>query len=75
MELHDESGQTLTALLFSLRALANETDDENMQKALLAIRDETADTLARLRSLAVELRPPALDELGIAAALEKLVAD
>ena len=75
MELHDESGQTLTALLFSLRALANETDDENMQKALLAIRDETADTLARLRSLAVELRPPALDELGIEAALEKLVAD
>ena len=64
MELHDESGQTLTALLFSLRALANETDDENMQKALLAIRDETADTLARLRSLAVELHPPALDELG-----------
>ena len=75
MELHDESGQTLTALLFSLRALANETDDENMQKALLAIRDETADTLARLRNLAVELRPPALDELGIEAALEKLVAD
>lgn len=75
MELHDESGQTLTALLFSLRALANETDDENMQKALLAIRDETADTLTRLRSLAVELRPPALDELGIEAALEKLVAD
>ena len=75
MELHDESGQTLTALLFSLRALANETDDENMQKALLAIRDETADTLARLRNLAVELRPPALDELGIEAALEKLVTD
>ena len=75
MELHDESGQTLTALLFSLRALANETDDENMQKALLAIRDETADTLTRLRSLAVELRPPALDELGIEAALEKLVTD
>ena len=46
-----------------------------LQKALLAIRDETADTLARLRSLAVELRPPALDELGIEAALEKLVAD
>ena len=55
MELHDESGQTLTALL--------------------AICDETADTLARLRSLAVELRPPALDELGIEAAIEKLVAD
>ena len=75
MELHDESGQTLTALLFSLRALANETQDADMQRALLAIRDETADTLARLRNLAVELRPPALDELGIGAALEKLVAD
>ena len=74
MELHDESGQTLTALLFSLRALANETQDADMQRALLAIRDETADTLARLRNLAVELRPPALDELGIGAALEKLVA-
>ena len=48
-----------------------------LQKALLAIRDETADTLARLRNLAVELRPPALDELGIelVCAVETVLGD
>lgn len=75
LELHDESGQALTALMLSMRALANETDDEENKAYIMAVRDETAHILQKLRNLAVELRPPALDELGIVAAIEKLIAD
>lgn len=74
-ELHDESGQALTALLFAMRALANQTEDSMQKEYILEVRNETAAVLDKLRNLAVELRPPALDELGIQAALEKLLQE
>lgn len=74
MELHDESGQALTALLFSIRALANQTPDGELKNYILAVRDDAASILQKLRNLAVELRPPAIDELGIEAALSNLIA-
>ena len=74
MELHDESGQALTALLFSIRALANQTPDGELKSYILAVRDDAAKILQKLRNLAVELRPPAIDELGIEAALSNLIA-
>lgn len=73
MELHDESGQALTALMLSLRTLANQARDEESQNYILAVREETAHTFQRLRNLAVELRPPALDEQGVEAAISNLV--
>lgn len=75
MELHDESGQALTALMFSMRALAKQTKDAETRAYILAVRDEAAHILQKLRSLAVELRPPALDELGIEAAVKNLVTN
>lgn len=74
MELHDESGQALTAIMLSMRALANSTTDESQKQLILEVRDEVSRTLGQLRQLAVELRPPALDELGLEATLENLVA-
>lgn len=74
MELHDESGQALTALIFSVRALANQTPEGELKNYILAVRDDAANILQKLRSLAVELRPPALDELGIEAAVSRLIA-
>jgi signal transduction histidine kinase len=74
MEIHDESGQALTALILSIRALANQTEDEEQKEYILAVRDETYTILQRLRHLAVELRPPALDELGIEAAVQNLIS-
>ena len=73
MEIHDESGQALTALILSIRALANQTEDPEQKEYILAVRDETYTILQRLRRLAVELRPPALDELGIEAAVQNLI--
>lgn len=73
MELHDETGQALTALLLSLRTLARQASNEESRQYILAVREEAAHTFQRLRSLAVELRPPALDELGLEAAISNLV--
>lgn len=73
LELHDESGQALTALMLSLRTLSNQAKDDESRAYILAVREETSHVLQRLRNLAVELRPPALDELGLEAAVGNLI--
>mgnify|MGYP000048520895 CR=1 FL=1 len=73
-ELHDGLGQVLTAIKLNLGALRRRlgSDDparENVEKA----RRLTDESLDELRRLVVDLHPPALDNLGLAAALEALV--
>ena len=75
-ELHDDIGQSLTALKIGLHRVAQRlggsTTDEN--KELLAECLSIADTtLDKLRNLSLELRPPQLDQLGLEGALEWLV--
>jgi signal transduction histidine kinase len=69
-ELHDELGQTLTALKLRLqvaaRADARPRGDENPLAQSLAIID---DLIARVRRIALDLRPPLLDEVGLVPAL------
>ncbi len=72
-ELHDEAGQSLTALSISLQLLRD--DLPNNIAHLRRIDDMLAlltETLERLRALARDLRPPALDTLGLADALEDM---
>jgi signal transduction histidine kinase len=72
-ELHDETGQALTSMLLGLRAVEGTTDEEARRQALASLRELTAGTLRDVRRLAVELRPKALDDFGLVAALERLV--
>jgi two-component system sensor histidine kinase UhpB len=68
-ELHDEIGQVLTALVLQIARLRSKgvTDDD------LAVAERTAQAaLDDVRRLARRLRPEALDELGLAAALNAL---
>jgi signal transduction histidine kinase len=65
-ELHDETGQALTSILLSLRALED-------APATAEIRELVVATLQDVRRLAVELRPKALDDFGLVPALERLV--
>lgn len=69
-ELHDETSQALTSLMLTMRALAEDAPNRAQKEALLVGRNVAADILRGVRDLAVELRPPALDDLGLAAALE-----
>lgn len=68
-ELHDETSQALTSLMVTMRVLGNEAKDEEQQKLLYTSRDVAADTLHQIRDLAVHLRPPILDNMGLVSAI------
>jgi two-component system sensor histidine kinase UhpB len=70
-ELHDEIGQALTAIKLAAQWLARRNIGPDAVK--LADCITLADgALAQVRSLALELRPPQLDQLGLTAALRDL---
>jgi signal transduction histidine kinase len=72
-ELHDETGQALTSILLGLRAMEDAKTDEQVRVAAAELRELVVRTLQDVRQLAVELRPKALDDFGLIAALERLV--
>jgi two-component system, NarL family, sensor histidine kinase UhpB len=69
-ELHDETAQALTTLLIRLKILEKARTEEEMRGQIDELRELTAQTLEAVRTLAVELRPATLDDLGLLAALE-----
>jgi two-component system sensor histidine kinase UhpB len=71
-ELHDDIGQTLGALTIGLHRLTQNATGE--QSSLVGgCLSAAQDALDKLRSLAMDLRPPQLDQLGLGDALEWLV--
>jgi two-component system, NarL family, sensor histidine kinase DevS len=72
-ELHDETGQALTSILLGLRTLEQTVKSEDERAAIGSVRDLVVSTLHDVRRLAVELRPAALDDFGLAPAIERLV--
>jgi signal transduction histidine kinase len=71
-ELHDETGQALTSILLGLKALEERFEDPESRAATAELRELVVSTLQDVRRLAVELRPSALDDFGLVAALERL---
>jgi len=72
-ELHDETGQALTSILLGLKSLEQALDSDEGREGVASLRDLVVSTLQDVRRLAVELRPSALDDFGLAPALERLV--
>jgi len=71
-DLHDDIGQALTALKIQLESLHRA--GEPALRARVAEGVETVQhTLERVRQLSLSLRPPQLDDLGLAAALRSHV--
>ncbi len=68
LELHDDIGQSLTALKIGLHRLERGGNANNPELIgeCLGIADTTLD---KLRNLSLELRPPQLDQLGLQDAL------
>ena len=86
LELHDESSQNLTALLVYTEVLSQSLRDlperaiseegrEQLNKELQHLTDLTQHTLENIRSLAQQLRPSVLDDLGLHAAFRWLAED
>lgn len=73
LELHDDASQRLAAILMRLRIARGVEDPEAKDAVLEEVRRELAETADGLRRYAQGLRPPALDELGLAAAVESHV--
>lgn len=69
-ELHDDTAQSLAALMLRLRLARGQTDAAERDRLLEELRAELAEALERIRRFARGLRPPALDELGLVPALE-----
>lgn len=72
-ELHDELGQTLTGIVLLLQGLARETP-RDMQPAVQQLQEATRGAVEKTRDIARGLRPQALDEFGLKAALTTLAA-
>jgi len=72
-ELHDEMGQALTSILLGLKTLEQAVETDQGREGVAAVRELVVSTLQDVRRLAVELRPSALDDFGLAPALERLV--
>ena len=70
-ELHDEVGQAMTALMLQLARLAKHAPEE-LQGELREAQDAVRATLEDVRGIARQLRPEALDDLGLPSALTAL---
>ncbi|HXR12028.1 MAG TPA: GAF domain-containing protein, partial [Gaiellaceae bacterium] len=73
-ELHDETGQALTSILLGLKTVEEAKDEHELSAAIAEVRDLVRSTLQDVRQLAIELRPKALDDFGLVAALERLTS-
>jgi len=71
-EIHDDLGQTLTALRLDVAWLGRRVDaDAPAMREKLARMGELVDaTVESVQAIARDLRPPILDDVGVAAAIE-----
>ena len=77
LELHDEAGQALIGVKLGLQALARKVAQQNpdLHEDIQLVNAELNAAARQLQQLASALRPPALDQLGLKAALTALVND
>jgi two-component system sensor histidine kinase UhpB len=73
-DLHDEANQALTGVLLRLQATAEHAPAE-LRAELRETQGVATQAMEELLRLARELRPAALDDLGLVAALRTLVAE
>jgi signal transduction histidine kinase len=71
-EIHDESIQGIGALRLQLANARDLDDKQALTEAVATVLEGLGTEIDQLRHLITELRPAALDDLGLAAALEAL---
>lgn len=73
-ELHDEVGQTLTAVLLDLERVARQAPPA-LREQVHEVQENTRAGLDEVRRIARRLRPGVLDELGLTRALKSLTGE
>jgi two-component system sensor histidine kinase UhpB len=74
-ELHDETSQVLTSLLISLTLLEKSVETREARERIADTRALAHSTLRAIRNLSIDLRPSALDDLGLLPALRWYVKE
>ena len=74
-ELHDETGQSLTALLVGLKTVGSAHTLEEAKEWAESLRAVASMALHEVGRLAWGLRPSVLDDLGLLATLERYAAE
>jgi signal transduction histidine kinase len=74
-ELHDSTSQNLTSLIVGLRIMETNCAQCAAQSKATDMRLVASKTLDEVHDLSMRLRPRVLDDLGLAAALERLVSE
>lgn len=72
LELHDEIGQNLTALLLQLDVASRVAATPKQRRTLEASVDTVRQSLEQVRAIVRRLRPEALDDLGLISAIDHL---
>src|SRR5262249_46295265 len=73
-ELHDDTGQMLTLLLIRLKLLEGQAGAEALHEQIAELRGLVSGAIEQVRRLALHLRPPSLDQLGLVPALRSLAS-
>jgi signal transduction histidine kinase len=73
-DLHDEVGPTLAAVVLQLDAAQSRKDDGARAAHLREARAGVRDAIAELRRAVDDLRPPAIDEVGLVGAIRHRAA-
>ncbi len=72
-ELHDEIGQFLTVLNFSLRGMQQAEDVESIQGTLGHCLEVVSRLLTKVRGLSLDLHPSLLEDFGLVTALRRYI--
>ena len=72
-DVHDDSVQAMAAVGMRLETLKRRLTDPDRVAEVDQLQTTVSDAVSRLRRLLFELRPPALDQHGVAAALRELL--
>lgn len=73
-DLHDGLGPSLAAMVLKLNAAQSRSDATERNALLAETRNEVKETIAEVRRLVDDLRPPAIDEVGLIAAIRQRAA-
>jgi PAS domain S-box-containing protein len=70
-DIHDDAIQAMVAVSLQLQALGGRLRDPRSTELLERLAATATESVGRLRQLVFELRPPLLDEVGLAAAIDQ----
>jgi signal transduction histidine kinase len=73
-DLHDGVGPSLAAIVLKLNATESRSDPDERNALIAEVREEVKAAIAEVRRLVDDLRPPAIDEVGLLNAMRQRAA-